>query len=141
MGKWNRFREARAKVVDTYIEVKRTQLLNRLVIANVTALGILKKLDASCSRLKALRKQKNQCIWLVVSLKGYWKQNMRHFRGLEGMFRQRIRYSFAISGSLAHSDVEGRAKHIVFQFLVYQYGLNMFVKKLKLLMWRLTFIQ
>ena len=141
MGKWNRFREARAKVVDTYIQVKRTQLLDKLVITHVTALAVVKKLDASCGRLKAIRRTQHRCAWLVLRMASHWRRHLSHGGGLENIFRQRIRGSFRVSGTYAHPGVERRAKHIVFQFLVYQYGLNMFVKKLRLLMKRIGFIQ
>ena len=105
-------------------------------------LALLKKLVISCGGLKAIRARKSRCVWLVISLSRCWIRTMRRFgAGLDDIQRQRIRHSFCAAGIHAHSGVKRRAKHIVFQFLVYQYGLNMFVKKFKLLMKRITFIQ
>jgi hypothetical protein len=141
MGKWNRFREARAKVVDTYIEAKRTQLLNKLVITHVIALVVVKKLDASCRERLARHQRENRRVWMALVVAKHWRRKLSRFGGLENIFRQQVRHSFYLSGIHAQHGVERRAKHIVFQFWVYQYGLNMFVKKLKLWMGRIGFIQ
>ena len=128
-------------MVDTYIEVKRRQLLNKLVITHVTALAVVKKLDASCRGVISIRQRENRRVWMAMIVAKHWRRSISRFGGLGNIFRQRVRHSFCMSGIHAHHGVEGRAKHIVFQFWVYQYGLNMFVKKLKLLMYRISFIQ
>ena len=115
--------------------------MNKLVITHVEALAVIKKLAASCSELKATNRRKHRRLWSALVVAKRWKYNMSRLGGLENIVRQRIRYSFCLLGIQAYDGAEKCAKYIVFQFLVYQYGLNMFVKKLKLLMQRIGFIQ